>query len=181
MENSLKNIIRKYQNSFKNKVYVDENNDVDLLMNVFGVTPDLKRENRQYWGRELGMCWQLLVIELFKNTRDDFDACIKIGKDEPCDLTAGTYAIDTKYRIGSGDSGTLKKFKSYGPKLKEMGYSPLFLIVREDNLSAAITACGVGGWTVLTGKDTYKFIREFTKFDLEQFLLDNRENFNIER
>ncbi len=181
MENSLKNIIRNYQNSFKRKVYTNENNDVDLLMNVFGITPDLKRENRQYWGRELGMCWQLLVIELFRNTRDDFGAAIKIGSDEPCDLTAGTYAIDTKYRIGSGDSGTLKKFKSYGPKLKEMGYSPIFLIVREDNLPAAITACRVGGWRVLTGKDTFKFIREFTNFDLEQFLLDNRENFNVER
>ncbi len=181
MENLLKNILGNYQNSFIHKVYTSENNDVDLLMDAFGVTPELKRENRQYWGRELGMCWQLLVTELFKNTRDDFGTAVKIGADEPCDLTAGTYAIDTKYRIGSGDSGTLKKFKSYGPKLKEMGYSPLFLIVREDNLPAAINACRVGEWTVLTGKDTFKFIRNFTNFDLEQFLLDNRQCFKIDR
>lgn len=26
----------------------------DVLMDVFGIVPTLKRENRQYWGRELG-------------------------------------------------------------------------------------------------------------------------------
>lgn len=64
----------------------------------------------------------------------------------------GNLAIDTKYRIGSGDSGTLKKFKAYGPTLEEKGFTPVLLIVREDNLGAAITACNAGGWTVTTGQ-----------------------------
>ena len=103
------------------------------LMEVFGITPELKRENRQYWGRELGMCWQRLVIEVFKGTRKDYGPAIRIGADEPCDLTVGKLAIDTKYRIGSGDSGTLKKFKSYGPLLKKQGYEPVILMLRECN------------------------------------------------
>ena len=43
------------------------------------------------------------------------------GADELCDLIAGKDAINTKYRIGSGDSGTLKKFKQYGRKLEGDG------------------------------------------------------------
>ena len=54
IENSLEKILKNYQDSFTEKNYSEENNEYDLLMNVFNVTPDLKRENRQYWGRELG-------------------------------------------------------------------------------------------------------------------------------
>ena len=57
-------ILATYGNSFCEKVYSDENEDHDLLMDVFGITPELKRENRQYWGRELGKCWELLVNEI---------------------------------------------------------------------------------------------------------------------
>ena len=108
---ALEEIVTKYQASFTAKVYNKENDDHDPLMDVFGVSPSLKRENRQYWGRELGMCWQLLVSELFRLTRDDYGPALRFGADEPCDLTFGQIAVDTKYRIGSGDSGTLKKFK----------------------------------------------------------------------
>src|SRR5438445_4068378 len=110
----LNGVLSQYKLSFSDKVYEDENNEPDLLMNVFGITPELKRENRQYWGRELGMCWQRLVVEMCRQTRDDFLPPPRFGADEPCDLIIGPYAIDTKYRIGSGDSGTLKKFRSYG-------------------------------------------------------------------
>lgn len=90
-------------------------------MDVFGISPELKRENRQYWGRELGMCWQRLVIEVCKHTRKDYAPSIRVGADEPCDLVVGKLAIDTKYRIGSGDSGTLKKFKAYAALLRGKG------------------------------------------------------------
>ena len=142
----LNNKLSNYQKSFTNKVYSEENNEIDLLMKVFKISPELKRENRQYWGRELGMCWQLLITEICKHYRKDFQNALRIGADEPCDLIVGNYAIDTKYRIGSGDSGTLKKFKKYGPKLREMGFIPVFLILRTDNLPAAMTACEVGQW-----------------------------------
>ncbi len=87
-------------------------------MDVFGISPIIKKENRQYWGRELGMCWQLLVTETCKAYCSSFQPAFKVGSDEPCDLIVDGYAIDTKYRIGSGDSGTLKKFKLYGPLLR---------------------------------------------------------------
>src|SRR3990167_2077097 len=60
----LHKILSQYRESFSEKTYSDENNDSDVLMNLFGITPELKRENRQYWGRELGMCWQLLINKL---------------------------------------------------------------------------------------------------------------------
>ena len=139
MENRLDEILGRYQSSFADKVYSDENHDHDLLMDTFGITPQLKRENRQYWGRELGKCWESLVIEACKNA-DTFQPALRVGDDEPCDLIVGDYAIDTKYRVGSGDSGTLKKFKQYGLLLRQYGYVPVFLFLREDNLPAAITA-----------------------------------------
>jgi hypothetical protein len=79
-------------------------------------------------------------------------------------------AIDTKYRIGSGDSGTLKKFKQYGKALQTKGFSPVLLILRLDNLPAAIQACTVGGWKILLGNDSFKFIKEESGFDLLVYL-----------
>ena len=52
---SLDQILNQYKNSFSSKIYNEENDDHDLLMGLFGISPDLKRENRQYWGRELGV------------------------------------------------------------------------------------------------------------------------------
>lgn len=181
IENRLNKIIDTYQSSFSSKIYLDENNDHDILMNVFGITPLLKRENRQYWGRELGMCWQLLIIEICKSIRKDFVPAMRIGSDEPCDLIVGNYAIDTKYRIGSGDSGTLKKFKAYGPQLKQQGFHPLLLILREDNLPAAINACRVGGWEIKSGEAALNFIHDLTQFDIKAFLLSQNNLHQIVR
>lgn len=170
LEKELDALLGRYSRSFSSKIYVDENNDLDLLMQVFGITPEQKRENRQYWGRELGMCWQLLVIAICRSTRSDFSPAIRVGADEPCDLVVGNAAIDTKYRIGSGDSGTLKKFKSYGPILRGMGYEPTLLILRDDNLPAAVGACKTGSWNVIIGSDTLDYLEKLTGFDVAAYL-----------
>ncbi|MBA3532040.1 MAG: restriction endonuclease [Ardenticatenales bacterium] len=170
LANKLHLILNQYQLSFTQKSYDAENEDHDLLMDVFSLTPEMKRENRQYWGRELGMCWQLLVTEIFRHTRLDFGPGLKFNSDEPCDLIVGNYALDTKYRIGSGDSGTLKKFKAYGPLLQMNGYTPVLLILRTDNLPSAITACLNGGWSIYTGDATLDFIRSLTNFDVAGYL-----------
>lgn len=175
IDKKLSSILRKYQNNFSEKVYVDDYDSTDVLMETFGVTQDLKRENKQFWGRQLGMCWQLLVVELCKNTCSDYGDALRFGGDEPCDLVVGTDAIDTKYRVGSGDSGTLKKFKQYGKLLQDEGYRPVFLFVREDNLPAAMTACEVGGWSIYTGKSTFDYLREKTGFDLFGWLYYHRD------
>src|SRR5260221_13158696 len=105
-EDRIKRVIQAYHESFAGKVYGEENDDHDVLMDVFGLLPQVKRENRQYWGRELGMCWQLVVTELFRASVSGFQPGYRQGGDELCDLIAGKDAIDTKYRVGSGDSGT---------------------------------------------------------------------------
>lgn len=181
LETDLESILGRYRDSFSEKIYLEENNDHDPLMEVFGISPELKRENRQYWGRELGMCWQLLVSKVFEISREDYGPALRFGYDEPCDFTIDSIAVDTKYRIGSGDSGTLKKFKQYGPLLIEKGYKPVFLIVREDNLPAAITACHAGQWDVHTGDATFEFIKEHSGFDLKKFLKERALSFQIER
>lgn len=177
----LKSIINQYRESFTEKTYSEENNESDILMDLFNITPDLKRENRQYWGRELGMCWQLLVNKLSDRMCKDYEPALKIEADEPTDLFIGKDAIDTKYRIGSGDSGTLKKFKKYGKLLKEKGYTPVLLIVREDNLPAAITACKVGGWELFIGDECFGYIKRKTGFDLKKYIKSLKGKFRIVR
>jgi hypothetical protein len=49
LEENLKDILSQYRGSFTDKAYDEENDDHDVLMDVFGITPSLKRENRQYW------------------------------------------------------------------------------------------------------------------------------------
>lgn len=180
IEPNLNAVLTKYQTSFTKKIYSEENDDRDILMDTFGITPPLKRENRQYWGRELGKCWESLVIEACKRS-PSFQPALKIGKDEPCDLRIDKYAIDTKYRIGSGDSGTLKKFKQYGPLLREQGYEPVFLFLREDNLPAAISACQKGGWTIYIGKQSFEFIKRVSGFDMEEYLIKKAQAFLVNR
>ena len=48
------------------------------------------------------------------------------------------------------------------------------LIVREDNLSSAIRACEIGGWTTLTGTQTFEFIREI--ISSPDFIARHRKN-----
>ncbi len=183
IDTKLSGILKKYQDNFSEKLYVDNYDSTDLLMETFGVTQELKRENKQFWGRQLGMCWQLLVVELCKNACSDYSNALRFGSDEPCDLVLGTDAIDTKYRVGSGDSGTLRKFRQYGDLLRENGYRPVFLFLREDNLPAALNACRSGGWTVYTGEATFNYLKEKTSFDLYRWLHFHRDRktFFIER
>lgn len=180
IEQNLDAVLERYKTSFIDKVYSDENNDHDLLMQAFGIPPLLKRENRQYWGRELGKCWESIVIEACKGL-PTFKPALRVGGDEPCDLIVQNYAIDTKYRLGSGDSGTLKKFKSYGPLLRDLGYEPVFLFLREDNLPAAMTACQSGTWNIYIGKQSFDFIKNISGFDMEDYLTRKASSFLVVR
>jgi hypothetical protein len=179
ISNLLDEILGQYGRSFASKQFGGESSDVDDLMLVFGLTQEIKAQNRQYWGRELGMCWQRLVTELFRQTHSDFSEPIREGANEICDLVVGTDALDTKYRIGSGDSGTLKKFRQYGLRLQELGYRPVLLILREDNLQAAINSCVRGGWTVITGEATFMYVQNATGFDLQSWLQVRRNRFAV--
>ncbi len=174
LEQELQGHLAAYSRAFASKVQPTENDEVDILMDYFHISSELKRENKQYWGRELGMCFQRIVVSIAKANRADFEPALRVGGDEPCDLRFGGKAIDTKYRIGSGDSGTLKKFKQYGADLKNLGYEPVMLLLRSDNLPAAISALRVGGWTLYQGDETLDFIEKEIGFDLNHFLFNSR-------
>ena len=178
INNKLKEIISSYQSSFSMKQYAEENNDIDLLMDLYNITPEIKRENRQYWGRELGMLFELLCTEIFRSS-PYFKPKERMGNDSPYDFIYKNMAIDTKYRIGSGDAGTLKKFRQYARDLKALGYIPVILLLRNDSLPAAITACINGGWIIYKGDECLNFIKENTNFNLKEFLINNKEKFNI--
>ena len=138
----------------------------------------MKAKNMQYWGRELGMCWQRIIEAIFEDN-PEFKPALRIGQDEPCDLRIGNLAVDTKYRVGSGDSGTLKKFKQYGPLLKEKGYTPIMLFLRKDNLISAMTALKKGGWEIYQEEESFRFIKEKSGFDLKNWLIKNKNQFSI--
>jgi hypothetical protein len=178
---TLDEVARRYRDSFKRKEFGWVETDIDPLMRMFGVSQELKEANRQYWGRELGMCWQRLIVAVVAATCEDFEPALKVGDDEPCDLIVRGLAIDTKYRSGNGDSGTLKKFKQYGPLLKERGYSPTMLFLRSDNLPAAITAIKSGGWDVRMGEDSFAMIKELTGFDLLAWMSEKAGAYDVTR
>jgi hypothetical protein len=122
------------------------------------------------------MCWQLLVTEIFKQFCTDFSAAKKYGDDEPADFFVGAIAIDTKYRVGSGDSGTLKKFKQYGELFKNEGLIPTLLLLRTNNLPAAISAFKVGGWNIYSGESTFNYIFQTTGFDFKNGLINIKKD-----
>jgi hypothetical protein len=171
LEEKLKTVILKYSESFTEKVYADGFNDTDVLMDAFGITQELKSENKQYWGRELGKCWENLLRDLFEATCKEFEPPKRFGADEPADFFVGKDAIDTKYRVGSGDSGTLKKFEQYGKLLQKEDYRPVFLFLRTDNLPAALSKMDAGGWVKYFGDETFTYIFAKTGFDLKNWLI----------
>lgn len=160
IEDKLSEVLGKYSENFTAKIYNDDFHDTDVLMEAFGITQELKSENKQYWGRELGKCWENLLRDLFETTCTNFEPPQRFGADEPADFFCGKDAIDTKYRVGSGDSGTLKKFESYGKLLTEEGYRPVFLFLRTDNLQVALSKMDAGGWIKYMDEDTFTYIKE---------------------
>ncbi|MEM1169092.1 MAG: hypothetical protein AAGJ08_08485 [Cyanobacteria bacterium P01_H01_bin.35] len=103
LNNSLDIILQKYSQSFAAKILTQESSEADDLMLGFGLNQEIKAINKQYWGRELGMCWERIVKEICRQTCDNFNEAIRDGNDELCDFVVGLDAIGTKYRIGSGD------------------------------------------------------------------------------
>jgi hypothetical protein len=179
LSNSLEDILAQYQQSFSEKAFKEESVELDELMLIFELTQEIKAQNKQYWGRELGTCWQRLIVQVCRSARHDFGKPIKLGEEEICDLILGNEAIDTKYRMGSGDSGTLKRFKQYGKQLRKLGYQPILLILRNDNLPAAIAACKSGGWQIMQGLQAYNYIQIQTGFNLKEWLQNRESEFFI--
>ena len=101
----------------------------------------------------------------------------EFGNDNPVDYFISNMTIDAKYRIGSGDSVTLKKFKQYGEMLIDKGYIPTFLILRIDNFPAAIPAPKSVGWNIYTDESTFNFIIRHSGFDVIKELVYIKTNY----
>lgn len=181
-ELKIKEILLHYKESFDNKLFIDNIEINDVLMDIFGITQQTKANNKQYWGRELGMIWQNIIIELCKEVcRDRFHEAESFNGDMPFDLRIDNDAIDTKYRVGSGDSGTLKKFKMYANFLYKHNYNPVMLILRNDNLPSAISAIKNAGWQLYTGDDAFIYIKAKTNVDLKDILISYKYQYSIDR
>jgi hypothetical protein len=172
-EHTLDRLLDQYQRAFVEVELPDENEDADLLMEVFGISPEQKRDRRQYWGRHLGTLWESMIMSALVN-HPRYANPIERGRDRPCDFILGDFAIDTKYRIGSGDSGTIKKFRRDGAWLASRGFEPVMLILREDSLEAAVSACRRGGWAVHTGEQVFDFLARHGNIDLRAYLLSRQ-------
>jgi len=181
MDEHIDSILKTYQTSFTDKIYSEENNDVDILMNIFRLSPELKRENRQYWGRELGFCWQKIIICVCSQYCSNYADGLREDSKALCDLVVGNYAIEIKYRIGSGDAKFQREIKETSNQLKGKGYTPIMLILREDNLPTAMAACEKGGWDVHIGENVFLFIESISKFDLKKSLMGKAGNFPVIR
>lgn len=186
LENILDIEIEKYSKSFieKRKEKKKVTDLHDPLMDVFGITSSEKAAQAQYWGRELGMLWEKIVTESFKNSSKvtGFSGHLVVPDkrgttDEPCDLVANGFAIDTKYRIGSGDSKFIKQFKENHNLLVDKSYKPVLLILRDDNLNSPINSAKKAGWSVMTNQQSFDFIFEQTGFDLKKFLDQRKKVF----
>lgn len=169
--------IESYHESFSSKVFKKHESDDDILMQLFGLDYMKKKENMQYWGRELGLLWEIIITKIAESHLDYKPKPLWDGQ-SPCDFFIGDLAIDPKYRIGSGDSGTLKGWAKDADMLKERGYKPIILILREDNLPAAISRIS-GHWDVKVGKESLNFIKNTLNFDLEKYLISLKNNYDI--
>lgn len=165
-------IIGGYREAFSRKDFGDELPVSDLLMDAFGITPETKRENAQYWGRELGSVWQRLVFESFKHVDKSTRTPPKQCPVHPCDVVTRGFGIEVKYRIGSGDAPFIKNLEANASVFTARGESPVLLVFREDSLATNIKRAGRAGWTVKAGAESLAFLLEHTGCDLEAFLRD---------
>ena len=61
--------------------------------------------------------------------------------------------------------------------MQDYDYSPVLLILRDDNLPAAITACLHGGWTVLTGTQAFEYLYQNTGVDVYNLLKQFKDKY----
>lgn len=161
--------IAKYTALFTRQVYNEEPFQSDILLEAFHLSPVVIRQHKQYWHRHLGACWERLVKSVF-SSHVSYQGTIRLKNKSPCDFTFDKIAVDTKYRLGSGDSGTMGKLSRNAQWLKSMGFEPMMLILREDNLPQAIARMQGAGWAVLCADASFKFIARHGDFDLKAYL-----------
>lgn len=161
------------------KHFAADDATTDLLMEAYALDPKTRHQHMQFWGQRLGLCWEGLVDTVFSTLRPDAHGDrIHYGRGELCDMVFGDDAIDTKYRIGSGDGATIRKFCRYGDMLREDGYRPVMLILRTDSLDQSIHRCA-HHWEIYQGDAAFDYIHEHTDYDLRTYLHLRKGHFKI--
>lgn len=155
------------------KEYSEESTLVDPLMTALGVTLSDKRAHPQFFGQMLGMCWEQLVYRLLGETTPQFKPPVRVGRLEPCDFVLRDMAVDMKYRIGSGDSRTIRNIRRNGRFLTELGLRPHLAILRTDSMQSSLDSLRLGGWTILEGQETVDFVSRESGFDLVAWLMNH--------
>ena len=178
LDKSLQDILTEKARAFNEKVFDRESSTPDVLMNAFSLTHDVKDKDPQYWSRSLGSLFQDIVVKTCEASRPDITPPIRVEKSEPCDFIMGKFAIDTKYRFGSGDSKTSKLICNDARILIDLGFIPVMLILRTDSLASRIKAFKNAGWKVLEGDAAFDFIKTETGIDLKKKLIDAKGKFN---
>ena len=169
-------VFAKQEQLFQAKEHDNSLPEEDVLMKRFEITSLDKLTNKQYYNRELGKVFETLCKKTFRHKHNDRckDAPIvkkKGGRTyEPFDLIFDNYAIDFKYRLGSGDSGTLNRLRKSVLWALEKGYEPVYLILREDNLDPVLKALQRLGARIIQGEDTFRFIEEESGVNLREYI-----------
>lgn len=170
IDHGLRRVLQSCKAAFDVKVFEDFDTGTDVLMDSLSVTPAMKAANRQYWGRQLGACWEALLRSVWAE-RSPFVRFPKPGDPiYPCDIVSEGLAIDAKYRIGSGDSGTLQKLARNAKTLVTSNLQPILLVLRDDSLKSAISAAKAGGWKVVEGEAAFEFVHVTLGHDILEFL-----------
>ena len=129
-------------------------------MRAFGITPELKRENRQYWDRELGMCWQLLVVELCKHAHENFAPALRFGDDELGERARLVYSNLGQWLSETSESHVEEEYYRLG-KLRHGEGIPLSQVV----MALLLTRRNMWNYVESTGGDTILDLRQ--QLDLE--------------
>lgn len=87
LEKKMKKLLKQYSKKFRDKAHENVESETDILMDVFSITPEMKRENMQYWGRELGKCWEKLVKTVLSVKCPEYKPALRVGKDELCEFS----------------------------------------------------------------------------------------------
>jgi hypothetical protein len=179
VDDRLGEILDAQRRSFEAKVHRPRERGSDLLMEAFGISPVQLQSHSQYWSRQLGMCFERLVRAACEH-RSECRLPLRTGGREPWDLEFGQEAWELKYRLGSGDAGTLSRLADNAGLARERGLAPVLLILRSDSLRAATARAAAGGWEVVCGERALAHVRRRSGFDLHAWLAEQAGRFTFE-
>ena len=164
-----RSIASEYRTFFTKSPPILEVPYIDPLMKAVGIE-DLSdyQLRRQYYSRHLGAMWERLVRHACGGGQH-----VYAGEDtrlELADVIMGEWAIECKYRVGSGEPTFGRRLANKGIKLQERGYRPVLLVARSDSLPILSAIAAKGNWLLLQGAESFRWIEEQTGVDVQDLV-----------